>query len=119
MCNTQVKKNISADLLCHILLIPLTGDVNNIDHLITLRCSAGKPWVLAFMFTLSTQPNTVVDQLHLPYHNNHKGNLHNFRLVVIILCLIDVYVERLVTFVNACSACKIIFFSCATILVYR
>ena len=30
-------------------LKPLTGDVNNTDHLVTMQCSAGRPWVLAFM----------------------------------------------------------------------
>ena len=31
-------------------LKPLTGDMNNIDHVIIMQCSAGKPWVLAFMW---------------------------------------------------------------------
>ena len=28
----------------------LIGDMNNIDHLITMQCYAGKPWVLVFMW---------------------------------------------------------------------
>lgn len=31
-------------------LKPLTGNVNNIDHPFTTQCSAGKTWVLAFMW---------------------------------------------------------------------
>lgn len=36
---------------CHILYCyAVLSDVSNIDHLIPMRCSAGKPWVLAFMW---------------------------------------------------------------------
>ena len=35
----------------HTTLKPLTGDMNNIDHLFTMQCSAEKPWVLAFTWT--------------------------------------------------------------------
>ena len=31
-------------------LKPLRGNVSNTDHLITMQCSAGKPWVLRFMW---------------------------------------------------------------------
>ena len=31
-------------------LQPLRAHVSNTDHLITMQCSAGKPWVLAFMW---------------------------------------------------------------------
>lgn len=33
-------------------LKPVTGEVHSIDHLVTAQCSAGKPWVLAFIWML-------------------------------------------------------------------
>lgn len=38
-----------------IKLNPLTGEENNIGHLATMQCSAGKPWVLVLMWLPSRQ----------------------------------------------------------------
>ena len=50
-------------------LKPLTADRNNFDHLITMRCSAGKPWMLAFMWM---PLDTYHPSKHCtdPHHNN-------------------------------------------------
>lgn len=37
-------------------LAPPTGEVIKIDHLFTMQCSAGKPWLLAFMWMLPVLP---------------------------------------------------------------
>ena len=54
-------------------LKPLTGDVNNTDHLITTQCSAGKPWVLAFMWMpLDTHhPSKHCCEPSAPPHHNN------------------------------------------------
>ena len=52
---------------------PLTGDVNNTDHLITIRCSAGEPRALAFMWMpLDTHhPSKHCSEPSTPTHHNN------------------------------------------------
>ena len=53
--NSMSLKGLNKHIHSHIhrsttTLTPLTGEVINTDHLITLQCVTGKPWILAFMW---------------------------------------------------------------------
>ena len=48
----------------------LTGEVNNIDHIITVQCSAGKPRVLAFLWKPLDMHNPTKHCSSAPCHGN-------------------------------------------------
>lgn len=54
-----------------------------IDHVITIQCSAGKPWVLALSCGCYYHPSTLKEQVHpfratvLPYGSNPRTQKHN------------------------------------------
>ena len=59
-----------------ITLWPLTGEVNNIDHIGTMWCSAGKPWILASVLMRLRHPNKHCPRTSTLPHGNGNPKCH-------------------------------------------